>query len=641
MKRTLKLALTAVLGAMLAVPALAQDNFPDVPDNHWAYEALLRMKSNGLLVGYPDGLFRGNRPASRYEMAVAIHATYVNLKNITDGLQAQIDELKRQMQGAGGGDSANLRAALERLQNDVNGMRRYGDDIANLRRLAETFQKELADLNVDVEQIKKDLADLDRRVKVLEGIKPAVSISGDINLWVASGNSRDFIPGLDKDGRLNGATISPGGRLLPLGIPGDLTVLHEAAITLKSTAETGPQFRGTFVFGNMLGNGGFGTQADSGLTGLPYSEGEQDMYIQELVVSLGEQGRGLSAEVGRFGYKISPYIFQRPDFTTYFSNERWDNGKYTIDGAHVNFGLGTVNIGVFGGKPTNASTVNGNALQPLFIAPFPDATTNFNVDRTLGVTAGVNLGDNGGLNLAYLFLDSDTGYRIGSGSTRVENNRIAVFGADANFKFGPVNVAGGWSQSDLLQYSEKVNTRNNQAWYAQAGVQLGPVTIGGGYREIDPRYLAPGDWGRLGVTMNPTNIKGFMANASIRLGDAFTLYGSGEFDEGKSNVDGFDSPFNTDTKIDKFTVGLKYRVTSALTFMAEYEDTKFKNLNILQRPSGYEPHYKWTTIGLGYALGNRTTLSLAYEISDHKDEYVTGASKYTGGLLTTQLSVKF
>ena len=76
MKRTFKYALSAILTAAIVLPAVAQDNFPDVPDNHWAFEALARMKKDGLLVGYPDGLFRGGRPASRYELAVAMHAVW-------------------------------------------------------------------------------------------------------------------------------------------------------------------------------------------------------------------------------------------------------------------------------------------------------------------------------------------------------------------------------------------------------------------------------------------------------------------------------------------------------------------------------------------------------------------------------------
>ncbi|MFN3683673.1 MAG: S-layer homology domain-containing protein, partial [Fimbriimonadaceae bacterium] len=99
MNRTLRYALGVVLGAAVALPAMAQDNFPDVPENHWAYEALANMKRDGLLVGYPDGLFRGGRPASRYELAVAIHATYQKLKGMYDGLSGQIDSLTSALDG--------------------------------------------------------------------------------------------------------------------------------------------------------------------------------------------------------------------------------------------------------------------------------------------------------------------------------------------------------------------------------------------------------------------------------------------------------------------------------------------------------------------------------------------------------------
>src|SRR3954471_8410881 len=99
MNRTFKYALSAALSALIIVPALAQDNFPDVNESHWAFKDLLRMKQEGLLVGYPDGLFRGNRPASRYELAVACHAVWANLKSITDGLKSQIDDLNSKMAG--------------------------------------------------------------------------------------------------------------------------------------------------------------------------------------------------------------------------------------------------------------------------------------------------------------------------------------------------------------------------------------------------------------------------------------------------------------------------------------------------------------------------------------------------------------
>jgi hypothetical protein len=130
LKRTAKYALTLVLGAAVIMPAVAQDNFPDVPENHWAYKELARMKAEGLLVGYPDGLFRGGRPASRYELAVAVHATWANLKGVTDGLKGQIDDLMKRLEGVPTkADLDNLRAAIEALQNQV---KVNSDDIAGL-----------------------------------------------------------------------------------------------------------------------------------------------------------------------------------------------------------------------------------------------------------------------------------------------------------------------------------------------------------------------------------------------------------------------------------------------------------------------------------------------------------------------------
>src|SRR6185436_8479790 len=157
MNRTLKLAFGAVLGAMLIAPAFAQENFPDVPENHWVFQALLNMKNEGILVGYPDGLFRGGRPASRYELAGAINAAYQKLKGMIGGLQSQIDAIKDGMKpGANQADIDALKAQLDDLKQQLAGMSKWGDDIANLKRMASTFEKDLAGLGVDVEAMKKD-----------------------------------------------------------------------------------------------------------------------------------------------------------------------------------------------------------------------------------------------------------------------------------------------------------------------------------------------------------------------------------------------------------------------------------------------------------------------------------------------------
>ena len=49
------------------------DLFPDVPANHWAYEYVTKLKQAGILTGYPDGNFDGDRMMTRYEFAAIVY----------------------------------------------------------------------------------------------------------------------------------------------------------------------------------------------------------------------------------------------------------------------------------------------------------------------------------------------------------------------------------------------------------------------------------------------------------------------------------------------------------------------------------------------------------------------------------------
>ena len=54
---------------LLPVGVWAQDRMKDVPDGHWASEAVYELVKMGVTTGYPDGTFRGKNAISRYEMA--------------------------------------------------------------------------------------------------------------------------------------------------------------------------------------------------------------------------------------------------------------------------------------------------------------------------------------------------------------------------------------------------------------------------------------------------------------------------------------------------------------------------------------------------------------------------------------------
>ena len=53
-------------------------NFPDVPENHWAYTYVKTLSDRGYLKGYPDGEFKGDRAMTRYEYAAIIYRALQN-----------------------------------------------------------------------------------------------------------------------------------------------------------------------------------------------------------------------------------------------------------------------------------------------------------------------------------------------------------------------------------------------------------------------------------------------------------------------------------------------------------------------------------------------------------------------------------
>jgi hypothetical protein len=58
---------------LLSLPALAAPkSFSDVPQNHWAADAVKKMSDSGIMVGYPQGKFQGEKPVTRYELAVTL-----------------------------------------------------------------------------------------------------------------------------------------------------------------------------------------------------------------------------------------------------------------------------------------------------------------------------------------------------------------------------------------------------------------------------------------------------------------------------------------------------------------------------------------------------------------------------------------
>lgn len=641
MNRMMKIALGAVMVGF-ALPVFAQDNFPDVPDNHWAYEAVEGMKKAGCLVGYPDGLFRGPRPMSRYEFAAAAYACYQKMMSMHDDLSKQMEELKGMI---GQGNDASLKKMISDMQAQIDGMKGWGSRISDLEKMSKEFEKELASMGVDIKKLRQDLGDLEGRVSELEKHKPAVDIHGTLDFAILAGHSTDNSFGMTPDGRLLGIGLGGG----QVGLTRDLTVLHEVAFMVTGTNTEGPKWEATIVEGNLVGSsfgGAFGDMSTSN-SGSGFRAGSSDMYINTANVTFDSAlvGQSFNAKIGRVGYQVGPYIWKRTDFTSYYKNERWDNGDFYFDGGILSFNWGKAGLHVFGGTNSSVMTNNGVALNPESIDK--GAFGSGMLDRTLGVNLEFPVGEMGSVNLAYLWQDSDTlSGDANPGLAGVQSaDRRNVFGGQIDLKFDKFNLWGAYSQVNLSKGTSNVMDDDNTAWDVRGSYDAGNWGAGLGYREVENNFLADGSWGRLGNVYSPRNIKGFNAMIWFKPNtNGMKLWAKGEFDEPKENTVGY--AFTQYDRIDKWVIGLDYPLGTNWNAMLSYEDTKFKGAGIVG-----DDKERWYTLGINYGLGGNSSVMFTYMFSDNQfsagsvldplGPTPVGGRKYRGGLFGTQLSVKF
>ena len=92
--------ITAILNAVLGadLPEDQTNMFPDVPANHWAYESVNDMAKRGLVIGYEDGQFKGDRTMTRYEFAMIVERAIQKAKELNTSIDGRlVDEFKPEL----------------------------------------------------------------------------------------------------------------------------------------------------------------------------------------------------------------------------------------------------------------------------------------------------------------------------------------------------------------------------------------------------------------------------------------------------------------------------------------------------------------------------------------------------------------
>jgi len=157
MKKSLVFFAAFLLVGLFAIPAMAGP-FTDVPTDHWAYEAIDKLQSEGFVEGYPDGTFKGDRTFTRYEMAMVVARLW--------------DRLESLLSKPGDGNWAT-EADLEE----------YKDLVDNLMK---EFEGEVSNLKGEVNKANSRLDDVEKRLGALERLRRSIEWSGLMRVRIES-----------------------------------------------------------------------------------------------------------------------------------------------------------------------------------------------------------------------------------------------------------------------------------------------------------------------------------------------------------------------------------------------------------------------------------------------------------------------
>ena len=139
MKKILALAAVAALTA--GVSAYAANPFSDVTADDWAYQAVSDLSAQGVVEGYPDGTFKGERNMTRYELAQIVARLMAKEDQLNAEQQATLDKLA----GEYADELANLGVRVSNLEKKVGNISWSGDARMRYINKAETNAKDAWD----------------------------------------------------------------------------------------------------------------------------------------------------------------------------------------------------------------------------------------------------------------------------------------------------------------------------------------------------------------------------------------------------------------------------------------------------------------------------------------------------------------
>ncbi|GHF85820.1 S-layer homology domain-containing protein [Deinococcus ficus] len=526
------LILTAALtfGSMAAAQTTATSSAPqvpaltDVPAGHWAKDAIDKLVSRGIILGYPDGTFRGTQNLTRYEAAVIIARLLDQMRSgevavdgidqeVLTALQNAVQELAADLAALGvrvtdleenmvsKEDFARLEErvnALGAVEGDPTALQGITDQLAALNTSVDELTANYDTLRADVDDnasniaalndltvlLNQDILDLQDRVSAVEAAQSDFVLRADFdNLTNRVAGIDTRVTNLEKAPKfsVSGGFSGTFGRLnLVQGTVG-FDVDRLTANTPQSasnggfrdgdvtTVDTGKDYNtGSLTFGvkaSQLGTiGGVVTVNDAYLN---FGVGNfWDINAGDVYVTL--DSAGVSGTLA--GQKFSA------DYSAYSSNFKFQD--YLFNNSDDN--------------ETRRGIVFNLAAASLPGAP--DLTVVLGNTNSPYMTNGLDSANYYGVRMAY----KPAAGTFGVSAAIVEGNRTG-FGTDFNVKFGVLNLKGegvlsfpNTGRLATLGQFPNIQTDADAAGYLEARADLGIVKFGANARAINPAF-APSD----------------------------------------------------------------------------------------------------------------------------------------------------
>ena len=149
-----KLLLLSIILIIICSSSIFASPFSDVPPDHWSIDAINNLKSKGIMDGYADNTFKGNKVVSRYHLAMVLSKMLANVE-----------------QKKGTVSKSDLKV-IERLTIE------FADELSLMNIKVKSLEDDLNNVKENVSNIKKDVKYLKDFIK--NGGNDKVKISGDI-----------------------------------------------------------------------------------------------------------------------------------------------------------------------------------------------------------------------------------------------------------------------------------------------------------------------------------------------------------------------------------------------------------------------------------------------------------------------------